>query len=225
MLGTIINILTVTAGSFVGILIHKRLPGKIITIAFQGIGLFTIVLGLSMALKTTSYLFMVISIVSGAILGELIDIDRHFTRLSEFLKKKLKFKNEKFSEGFITAFLLFCMGSMTIIGAIEEGLGGTPELLLAKSVLDGTAAVALAATLGIGVLFSIVPLFIYQGGLTLLAGLIGPFFSDLIILELSAVGGIMLIGLGLNILELKKIKIMNMLPALIIIVILTGVFL
>ena len=224
MQGTLINVLAVIIGSLAGLIIHSRLPRKITTITFQGIGLFTIFLGINMASKTNELLLMIFSIVIGSIIGEVIDIDQYITKFSEYLKSKIKSKNTKFSEGFITAFLLFCMGSMTILGTIEEGLGGEPRLLLAKSVLDGFSSIALAASLGIGVLFSAVPLLIYQGGLTLFAGLIGNSFNDVIIIELSAVGGLLLIGLGLNILEIKKLKIANMLPSLVIVVILAYFF-
>jgi hypothetical protein len=124
----------------------------------------------------------------------------------------------------ITAFLLYCMGSMTILGAFEEGLGGEPNLLLAKSVLDGFSSVALASALGIGVMFSILPLLVYQGGLTVLAAQLQDVFTELVIDELSAVGGLLLIGLGINILEIKRLRIMNMLPSLVIIVVLTLIF-
>jgi uncharacterized membrane protein YqgA involved in biofilm formation len=220
MQGTIINAGAVIIGSLVGLVIHSRLPKKITTITFQGIGLFTIFLGVSMALKTNEILLMIFSIVLGSIIGEALDIDRYLAKFSEYLKSKIRSENKKFSEGFITSSLLFCMGSMAILGAFEEGLGGRPNLLLAKSVLDGFASIALAASLGIGVLFSAVPLFIYQGSLTLFAGLLENFFSDIIITELSAVGGLLLIGLGLNILEIKKLKILNMIPSLLIVVML-----
>lgn len=224
MQGTLINAGAVIIGSLLGLLIHSKLPKRITTIAFQGIGLFTVFLGINMASKTSEFLLMIFSIVLGSIIGEAIDIDHYLAKLSEYLKSKIKSDNKKFSEGFITSFLLFCVGSMTILGSIEEGLGGEPNLLLAKSVLDGFSSIALAATLGVGVLFSAIPLLIFQGGITLFAGLLENFFSDIIITELSAVGGLLLIGLGLNILEIKKLKITNMLPSLIIAVILAYFF-
>jgi len=188
------------------------------------IGLFTLVLGMSMAIKGEEILLIIFSLVLGTIIGSLLDLDSKFQALSHWLQNKINLKNEKFSEGLITAFLLFCMGSMTILGAFEEGLGGRPNLLLAKSVLDGFSSIALSAGLGIGVMFSVIPLLIFQGGLTLLAAFLEQFFTPVIINELTATGGILLLGLGLNILELKEVKIMNMLPALIFIVILTIFF-
>lgn len=225
MTGTLINVAAVIAGCTIGFLIHRRLPQKIITIVFHGIGLFTLFLGFSMAAKTANYLVLIFSIVLGSISGELLKIDRGLDRLSIYLKHKIGSANDKFAEGLVTAFLLFCLGSMTILGAFEEGLGGKPNLLLAKSMLDGFSSIALTAGLGIGVIFSVIPLLIYQGGLTLFASLLGDIFNDVIINEMTAAGGLMLIGLGINILEIKSIKVVNMLPGLLVAVILAYLFL
>jgi len=225
MIGTLINTAAVIVGSTLGLLIHAHLPPKLTKIAFQGIGLFTLFIGFQMAIKTGSLLILIFSMVIGAVIGQLIDLDRHIQNLSEKLKARLKSKNEKFTEGLVTAFLLWCMGSMTILGAMEEGFGDPPNLLLAKSVLDGFSSMALAATMGIGVMFAAIPLLIFQGGLTLLASALKDVFSDPVIAEMTAVGGLLLIGLGINILEIKKLKILNMLPALVIAVILAVIFL
>ena len=218
MTGTIINAVAILIGSAIGIFLNTKLPERFIKIVFQGIGLFTLFIGVYMALKTNNLFFMIISIVLGGIIGEGINIEKYISKFGDKIKNKFKSKNSRFSEGMITAFLLFCMGSVTILGAIEEGLGGEPNLLLAKSVLDGVSSVALAAALGFGVAFSIVPLLIYQGGLTILASYFGDYFSETIINELTAVGGLMLIGLGLTILDIKPLKILNMTPSLIVIV-------
>ncbi len=225
MLGTLINAGTVILGSIIGLILHQRLPEKITKIVFQGIGLFTLFLGFTMAAKTNHYLIMIFSIVIGSIIGQLLSIDSALDRFSDYLKQKVRSDNDKFTDGLITAFLLFCMGSMTILGAFEEGLGGKPNLLLTKSMLDGFSSIALSAGLGIGVIFSVIPLLIYQGGLTLFAGWLGEFFNEIVINEMSAVGGLILIGLGINILEIKKIKVVNMLPGLVIAVILAYIFL
>lgn len=224
MIGTFVNVGAVILGSTIGIILRKKLPEKLTTIAFQAIGLFTIFLGITMAFKTEHYLILIFSLILGSIIGQLLDIDAWLTRISESLKKKWHSKNDKFSEGLVTAFLLFCMGSMTILGAIEEGLGGNPNLLLAKSLLDGFASIALAAALGFGVMLSVIPLLVYQGGLTLCARLFEQSVTLPIINELTAVGGIILIGLGISILEIKKLKVINMLPSLVIVVILTIIF-
>jgi uncharacterized membrane protein YqgA involved in biofilm formation len=225
MIGTLVNTAAVIVGSTLGLLIHAHLPPKLTRIAFQGIGLFTLFIGFQMASKTGSLLILIFSMVIGAIIGQLIDLDRHIQNLSEKLKTRLKSKNEKFTEGLVTAFLLWCMGSMTILGAMEEGFGDPPNLLLAKSVLDGFSSMALAATMGIGVMFAAIPLLVYQGGLTLLASSLKDILAGPVIAEMTAVGGLLLIGLGINILEIKKLKILNMLPALIIAVILAVIFL
>ncbi|MFC1733410.1 DUF554 domain-containing protein [candidate division KSB1 bacterium] len=225
MIGTIINAGAVITGGIIGIFINYRLPERFTKIVFQGIGLFTIFLGISLAIKTNNFLLMIFSIVIGAIVGELIDIEKYIDRFANYLKRKVKAKNSKFTEGFITAFLLYCVGSMTILGSIEEGLGNPPRLLLSKSILDGFSSIALAAALGFGVILSAIPLLLYQGFLTLFASYLNSYLNQVYIDELSAVGGILLIGLGITILEIKKIKIINMLPALIIVIILTYFFL
>ncbi len=224
MTGTLINAGAIIVGSTAGMLLNARLPRRVTDIVFQGLGLFTLYVGFTMASRTSHMLLMIFSIVLGSILGELMGLESGMERVSEKLKTRLKSSNEKFTEGMITAFLLYCMGSMTILGAFEEGLGGEPNLLLAKSVLDGFSSVALASALGLGVMFSIVPLLIYQGGLTLLAAQLQDLLTEVVVDELSAVGGLLLIGLGINILEIKRLRIMNMLPALVIIVVLTLIF-
>lgn len=225
MWGTLINVGAIIVGSIIGLLFHSNIPKKYITIIFQGIGLFTLFVGVAMALKTENYLVLVFSVVLGAVLGTWWNIELRIQGFSDWTKKKVKSNNSKFSEGMISAFLLYCMGSMTILGAFEEGLGNAPNLLLAKSLMDGISSIALTAGLGIGVMFSVVPLLIYQGGLTLFASLLNDKMNEVMINELSAVGGLLLIGMGLNILDITKIKVINMLPALIVVVILVYFFL
>jgi uncharacterized membrane protein YqgA involved in biofilm formation len=225
MWGTLINVGAIVVGSILGLLFHANILKKYIAIIFQGIGLFTLFVGVAMALKTQNYLILVFSIVLGAVLGTWWNIELRVQYFSDWTKRKIKSENSKFSEGMISAFLLYCMGSMTILGAFEEGLGNAPNLLLAKSLMDGISSIALAAGLGAGVMFSVIPLLIYQGGLTLFASLLNDRLNEVMINELSAVGGLLLIGMGLNILEITKIKVINMLPALIVVVILVYFFL
>ena len=224
MIGSIVNALAVVGGGIIGLLIHKRLPTYIVDTTFQAIGLFTIVLGITMAIKTTHFLAMVLSLVIGSILGSILHLENMIESVGEFLKKKTGSKNNRFSEGFITAFLLYCMGSLTILGAIEEGLGLSPTLLFSKSVLDGFSSIALAATMGAGVIFSALPLLLYQGGITLLTSVVQQSLSTLLITELSAVGGVLLVGLGIDILKIKKISVLNMLPSLPIILFIIYIF-
>jgi uncharacterized membrane protein YqgA involved in biofilm formation len=169
VIGTIVNVIAVVCGSIAGIYIHRHLPDKITRIVFQAIGLFTIVLGISLAIKTELFLVMISSLIAGSIIGEVINIHGILSRFSKWIQQKTNMREDRFTEGFITSFLMFCMGSMTILGSIEEGLGNPPNLLLAKSMLDGFSSIALAASMGIGVAFSAIPLLIYQGGLTIAA--------------------------------------------------------
>ncbi len=218
MLGTLVNAAAIIAGSLVGILFKSKLPERFIKIFFQVIGLFTLYLGMSMALKSTHILQVIFSLITGALIGEVLHLERGMEKIADWVKKKFKSKNERFTDGLLTAFLLYCMGSLTILGAIEEGMTGDAHLLYIKSLMDGFSSIALASGLGIGVMFSVIPLLIYQGGIALLAMGLGDFIPAGIITELSATGGILLLGLGIDILGIKKIKVINMLPALIMII-------
>jgi uncharacterized protein len=220
MLGTIVNIIAIIVGSSLGLYLNKRLPERFINIFFQVIGLFTIFLGISMALETTHFLHMIVALITGSIIGEALRIQKGFDRMGSYLKRRLRIGNKKFTEGLITAFLLYCIGSLTIVGAIEAGLTGDEELIYLKSIMDGISSIALASGLGIGVMFSVIPLLIFQGGITLLASVFGEFIPQVMITEISAVGGILLLGMGISILNIKRINVMNMLPSLITIIIL-----
>jgi len=224
MLGTFVNIIAIIIGGLFGLILNKRLPQRFINIFFQVIGLFTLFLGISMALKTTHVLHMIMALIIGALIGEALRLQKGAEQISGFLKSKLNIGNEKFTEGLLTAFLLYCIGSLTILGAIEEGVGEPPRLLYIKSLMDGVSSIALASGLGVGVIFSVIPLFIFQGGITLFASWFGDFFPEIMITEISAVGGILLIGMSINILNIKKINVLNMLPSLGIILVLLWLF-
>jgi len=216
MLGTILNAATVIVGSSLGLTFKKALSEKYTTIYFQAVGLFTLVLGIQMSLKLSAPLVVALSLITGGLTGELCRLEERINRLGDYMKERFKMGNEKFSEGLVTAFLLFCMGSLSILGPVEEGLtGNMSELLKAKSLLDGFSSLLLSSALGIGVLFSVVPLMIYQGGITLIVHFIGKNIPSVYINEVTVIGGILLIGLALDILNIKKLRIMNLLPALI----------
>lgn len=215
MTGTWINIAAILAGGILGLLINRKIPKRFNDIVFQAIGLFTLFLGVYLSFKTENMLILVFSLILGGLFGEWLKLEERAEKLTERLQFGGLNTGNRFTEGLITAFLLFCIGSMTILGAIEEGMGNKPELLITKSIMDGFSSIALSSALGIGVLFSVVPLLLYQGSLTLLAAYAGEFFSDSIINELTACGGLLLLGLGLKILEIKQIKVLNLLPALI----------
>lgn len=214
--GTFINVATVLAGSCVGYFFHSKLPKRLVDITFQAIGLFTLYIGVTMAMRVHQILILIFSMVLGALVGEWLNLEALVNRFSNWVKVRFKFNQPTFSEGMISAFLLFCMGSMTILGAFEEGTQGKSDLLVAKSIMDGVSSVALASALGIGVAFSVLPLLVFQGGLTLLALWFGKLMPQTVIDEMSAVGGLLLVGLGLSILEIKKVKVINMLPAIVI---------
>jgi len=224
MIGTFVNFGAVIIGSTIGLIIHRNLPKRYVQLVFQIMGLFTLVLGFKMALEGQQLLIMIFSLILGGLLGEVLKIEDWINSLGDRVKRLTKSKNDSFGEGLITAFLLFCVGSMTILGAIEEGMGGNPELLLIKSLMDGISSIALTVAFGIGVLFSAIPLLIFQGGLTLLAAQAGEFIDPVVITEVTAVGGVILIGLGINLLEIKKIKVVNLLPAMLIVPLLMELF-
>ena len=224
MIGTLVNTAAVIVGGTIGLLFRKTMPERITTIYFQAVGLFTLAIGISMAVKMDHILIVVGSLAIGSLLGEWMNLETGAELLGETLKKRFRLGNDKFSEGLITAFLMFCIGSMTILGTIQEGTGGSSDLLFTKSLMDFFSGMLLASAFGFGVLVSAVPLFFFQGLLTLIAMYASSFFTPAIIQGLTSIGGILLIGLAINILEIKKLRIMNMLPALVVVVLLMWIF-
>ncbi len=218
--GTLFNVVTVLLGSTIGLLFKKMINPELNKKVFFVMGLFTLVLGFSMAIKSTDFILMFLSLVFGTMYGEYCELDKSITHFTEKLKKKIKVKDDKFTDGIVTAFLLFCIGSMTIVGAIDEGLGKTPDILYTKAVMDGISSIILASAFGIGVLFSIFPMLIFQGGLTVLVFYYKDFFPPELIEHISAVGGVLIIAIGFKILGYKKINPTNMLPALLVLVLL-----
>ncbi len=223
-IGSLVNALTVIIGSTLGLITGNKLPDRFKGIIFQAVGLATLVLGMQMAFEVKDFVIFIFSLIFGAIIGEAIRLETRMEQMSEWLKVRMRIKNERFTEGLITAFLIFCVGSMTFVGAINEGLTGDRTLILSKSVLDGFTSIVLASVYGVGVLFSVLPLFLVQSSLTLLATPFQSFFSEILIAQLTAVGGALILGIGLNLLEIKKIKTMNLLPGLVVVVVLTLIF-
>ena len=226
MIGTIVNSVAVVIGCLIGSLIKGRLKTNISNTIMSGLGLCVLYIGVSGALKGEDTLLMIICIVIGALIGELIDIDKWLSRLGEIIERKVNKvgkSNIAIAEGFVSASLLFCVGAMAIVGSLESGLRGNHDTLFAKSLLDGVTSIILTSTLGIGVIFSAVTIFIYQGLITLGAGMLANVLSESVINNMTAVGSLLIIGLGFNILGITKIKVANMLPAVILPVLL-GVF-
>jgi uncharacterized protein len=225
-IGSIVNATTVILGSILGMLIRKRLPERIKRIIFQAVGLATLVLAMSMALQPEAdFLLLIFSLIFGGIVGEVSKLDERLDAFGDALKARIHIKNERFTEGLVTAFLIFCVGSMTFVGALNEGLSGDRTLILSKSILDGFTSIVLASVYGVGVLFSALPLFLVQASLTLLASQFQTLFPEILIVQLTAVGGALILGIGLNLLEIKEIKTVNLLPALLVVVVLTLLFL
>lgn len=225
MIGTLINFTTVMIGGVLGLLIGGRLSERIKSIVISTLGLMTVVLGVSSAIRTENALIPLLALVVGAILGELLNIDEGINRLGDWLKQRFDRSGgeQNFTTAFVIASLQFCVGPLTILGAINDGLTGDYSLLAIKAVLDGFSAIIFASTFGIGVLFAGATVLIFQGTISLLASYIKPLLVSLPnasmaaqprVIELSAVGGVILIGLALNILDLKRIKVANLLPAL-----------
>ncbi len=221
MTGTFINVFTVLLGGGLGLLFGARLPDRIKQTVIAGLGLFTLGMGVIMFIETSNPIIVLISLLFGGILGEWWRIEERLQRFGVSLERHFaKGKGEtgsRFVQGMLTASLVFCVGPMTILGSIQDGLEGDFTLLAIKSVLDGFAALAFASTLGVGVLFSVIVLLGYQGGLSLLAAQAQSILSDAMVAEMSAVGGVILLGLAISsLLEIKPIRAGNFLPALII---------
>lgn len=226
MKGTIVNVVAIFLGCSAGFILKSKFPEKIEKIIMQALGLASLLIGMQMAIKADNILLVIFSLVIGGVIGEIIDIEAGLERFGERIKRKFKSNNtsERFVEGFLTASLLYCVGSMAIMGAIKEGLSGNPDILYAKSLLDGVTSIAFTAAMGIGVLFSAIPVFLYQGGITLLARTIKDFLSPEIINEMTAVGGILIWGIGFGLLGIKKIKVGNLLPAILVAAFLAAIF-
>lgn len=224
--GTIINIITVTIGSLIGLWLKDLFSENYQVILFQSIGLGTLLIGIRMALKLPDgyILLFIFSLIIGGLWGESINLSSKINGLSDTLKLWVGNQDGNFSEGLITAFILFCVGSMTIVGALEEALSQKRELLYTKSLLDGFSSIALTAAYGVGVWFSVIPMLIFQGGLTLLAHKLKRYFSQKVIDSLSALGGVLIIGISILLLGLGDIKLHNLLPSLLVIHLLAYVY-
>lgn len=217
MLGVLVNVATVVIGSSIGLVFKKGISKKYSDAVMTGIGLCTILIGIQGMLKGENVLVAIISMVLGAIAGTAIDIDKRLNSAGDFLSAKLrKDSSEKvgIAEGFVTASLLFCVGAMTIVGSLNSGLKGDHTMIFTKSVLDLFSSMMLSASLGIGVIFAAIFVFVFQGGIVLLAGVLEPLLSDSAIAEITCVGSLMILALGLNLTGISKFKVANYLPAL-----------
>jgi len=223
MIGVLVNTATVIMGSLVGLLFKKGIPKKFTDAIMLGIGLCTIYIGISGKLKGKNTLILIISIVIGSIIGTWLDIDKQINALGEWIGtrfKKSAGNTASIAEGFVTASLLFCIGAMTIVGSLNSGLTGDNEMLFTKSLLDLISSAMLSISLGIGVLFAAAFVFVFQGSIVLLAHFLQPILTAAAIAEITCVGSLMIIALGMNIIGITKIKVANYLPSIIIVPIL-----
>lgn len=219
LLGTIVNVVAILLGGSIGLFIGGRFKERFIITLNQGLALCVCYIGISQVLSGDDTMLLVVSIALGAILGELIDLDGKLEQLGGFLENRFSKKDagtSHFAEGFVTSTLLFCIGAMAIVGSLQSGLTNNHEILFTKALIDGVSAMVFASTLGMGVLFSSVPVFLYQGSITLLAISLSNFFTPPLITSLTAVGGLLVLGLGLNMLKVTHIRTANLLPALIV---------
>jgi uncharacterized membrane protein YqgA involved in biofilm formation len=220
MTGTFINVAAILIGGTIGLFFGARIPERFKSTVIAGMGIFTTAMGMQMFLKSGNQLIVLGALIVGALIGEWIGIEDWLLALGETLEKRFSRDNEagassRFVRGFMVSSLLFCIGPIAILGSIQDGLTGDYNLLAVKSTLDGFASIAFASTLGVGVLFSSAMILIYQGGVSLLANQLNAIITDPMMAEMTATGGILLMGVGVsNLLEIKKIRVGNFLPAL-----------
>lgn len=216
MVGTLINVAAVITGSLIGLCFDKGIPERLSSSMMKALGLCTMIIGIQGAIKGENTLVMIASIVIGVFIGELIDIDTKLNSvIRKFEDKYIKKGNGKsFSEGFITASLVFCVGSMAIVGCLNAGLNNDYSMLITKSMLDFTSSIIFASTLGIGVMGSALAILIYQGSLTLLAYVLAPVLTTVVIGEMTCVGSLLIIAIGLNLMDISEFKVMNYVPAM-----------
>jgi len=214
MLGTIVNTLAIIAGSLIGLIFRGGIPEKYSQTLMHAIGLAVILIGLKGALQTDALLVVIISLAIGSVIGEYLKIEDRLEWLGKQIGQRMSKKEDGIAEGFVTTTLLFCVGAMAIVGSLESGLSGNHQTLYAKAILDGIASIVFASSLGIGVLFSAISVFLYQGLITLTATYIKPFLTPDVVSQMSAAGGLLIMAIGIGLLEIKKLRIGNMLPAI-----------
>ncbi len=216
MLGTLVNTGAVILGSLIGLLLKKGLSERMSDTLMKGLGLCTLYLGVTGALKGDNTLVLIVSLVVGAFIGEGLDLEGHLSKLGRWVEGRFKKQDGKVSiaEGFVTASLLFCVGAMAIVGSLQSGLTGNHEMLFMKSCLDFVAAIIFASQLGFGVLFASLFVLVYQGAITLLAQWVSPLLTDPVVAMMTCVGSVIIIGLALNMLGITKLKVINYVPAI-----------
>lgn len=219
MIGTLINCAAIILGSAFGLLLRRGMKDSIAKTVMQGVGMSVILIGVTGAIETSNTLLVILSMVIGSVVGAWINIDEKMNQLGAWAQKKLTRSDDEsdtFAKGFVTASLVYCVGAMAVVGALDSGIRGDHSTLIAKAALDGITAIIFSSSLGIGVMLSAVPVLIYQGAIALLGNAIAPLLSDVVVQEMSAVGGLLIMGIGVNMLLEKDIKVANLLPAILI---------
>ena len=210
--GALVNFATVVAGTLVGLVAGKFLNERIRTATMNAVALVVIGIAVPGLMTSTKPLVPILSLVIGTVIGEALDIDRAVNRLGDRLQEKFKGRS-KITEGFVTGTLVFAVGAMTIMGSLDSGLKNDHTILIAKSVIDGISSIIFASTMGVGVAFAGVSVFVIEGGITLLASLVAPLLTEVVVAEITFVGSLLILGIGLNLLGLTKLKLLNMMPA------------
>lgn len=214
MTGTLANAAAIITGTAIGLIFRKGISESINNTVMSGIGLAVALIGFKMAFKTENELIVILSLVVGGIIGELLNIEGWLAKLGSLLESKVGGSDGEVAKAFVTTSLIYCVGAMAIMGALEDGISGNATTLYAKSLLDGTSAVVFTSTMGFGVAFSAIPVLLYQGAITLAAGAIKTFLTPSMITEMTATGGLLIVGIASNILGIKAIKVGNLLPAI-----------
>lgn len=214
MLGTLVNALAIAVGGIIGILFKNIIPDKLSESLLKATGLAVITVGIRLSLAGENLTLLIISVTIGTLIGELLDIEGRLDRLGQAVEGRLKNKDSNITAGFVSCTLVYCVGSMSIMGAIQSGLTGTHEILFSKALIDGIVSISMAVSMGVGVVFSSISVLFYQGLLTILAQFVQSLLSPEVISEMTAIGGTVIMAIGLNFLEIKRVKVGNMLPAI-----------
>jgi hypothetical protein len=215
MLGTVVNSIAIIVGGTIGTFLKVGIPERFKNIVMQGVALSVMIIGISSGLQFNNLMVVIVSLVIGGIIGEALNIEEYLNKFGDTLQKKLSKDNSStISKGFVTASLVYCIGAMAIVGALKDGLSGDHSILFAKSVLDGISSIIFASTFGIGVVFSAVSVFLYQGSISLGASFLQGLLTKAVVDDMTAVGGVLIFAISLNMLEIKNIKVGNLLPAI-----------
>ena len=225
-MGVIINVIAIVIGTMIGLFLKRGMSEKMSSHIMQGLALITFIIGLKGALVDQDMILLIVSISLGGYLGEMMQLEENIRKFAEWVQDKLSKEGSKnqLAEGFVSAVLIFCVGAMAVMGSLEAGLRNNHGILITKALIDGFASIILTTTKGAGVMLSALAILLYEGGIMLLAQFVAPYLSESIVYAMSAVGSLLLVALGLNLLELTKIKVMNFLPAMFLQIVLIPIF-